>query len=90
MPAFDTADDDVVQAAAAVLDGERPEGTYEIRRVDRDDNAFVYRVDPDADQPVDPDDVTDSGEFPESDAVLWHADAADVESELERRSLDRH
>lgn len=91
MPAFTTADDEIVQAAAAVLEGDRPDGTDGIRRVDRGDDAFVYRVDPDADAdpPVDPDDVTADGEIPGADAVLWRADGGDVESELERRALDR-
>lgn len=90
MPAFTTADDEIVQAAAAVLEGDRPDGTRGIRRVDRGDDAFVYRVDPDADaDTVDPDDVTDVGEIPGADAVLWRADGADVETELERRALDR-
>lgn len=90
MTAFTTADDDIVQAAAAVLAGERPDGTAGIRRVDRGDDAFVYRVDPDTDvdAPLDPDAVTESGEVPGADTVLWRADSADVQTELERRSLD--
>ena len=44
------ADDRVVEAALAVLNGERAQGTEGIRRVVRDDGTdFVYRVDPDAD-----------------------------------------
>jgi hypothetical protein len=84
------ADDGVVLAARGVLTGEREQGTKRIRRVDPEDrSAFVYRVDPDGDPTeVDDENVTQSGEFPDADVVLWRADRDLVEREIDRRDLD--
>lgn len=80
------APDDVVLAAWGVLSDEREEGTRGIRKVEPDDRSpFVYRVDPDADATVE--DVTPGGEFPDAEPVLWRADRALVEREIERRDL---
>lgn len=82
------ADDAVVAAARGVVTGERTEGTWNLRRVEREDaTPPVYRVDPEvgAEQV---DDVTAEGEFPDADAVLWRAGADRVEREVDRRGLD--
>lgn len=81
------ADDAVVEAARAVLDGELPPGTMGVRRVERDDgSAFAYRIDPDADS-ADVEEVRADGEFPDAEAVLWRADHDLVEREVDRRHL---
>lgn len=88
MSSITDADDGVVEAAYGVLEGDSPQGTKGVRRVTPEDGTdYVYRIDPGAD-PSDVDDVDASGEFPESEAVLWQADGALVERELERRDLD--
>jgi hypothetical protein len=90
MTLFTDADDGIVAAAYGVLTGERREGTEDIRRVEREEgSAFVYRLDPDADpETVAPDTVTENGEIPDADAVLWRADRDLVEREVERRDLN--
>ena len=81
------ADDAVVEAAHGVLAGEVPQETKGIRRVANEDGTdSVYRIDPDAD-PSDVESADASGEFPESDAVLWRADRDLVDREVERRGL---
>lgn len=88
MSPFTDADDAVVEAALAVLDGRQSEGTKGIRRLENDDGTdSVYRVDPDAD-PSEVEEVRPSGEFPEAEAVLWRADRDLVEREVERRGLE--
>jgi hypothetical protein len=79
------ADDAIVVAARAVLAGEAPQGTKEVRRITNEDGTdSVYRVDPDADL-SDVEAADASGEFPDSEAVLWRADRDLVEREVERR-----
>jgi len=81
------ADDAVVVAARGVLADEAPEGTKGVRRItDEDGTDSVYRIDPDGD-PSDVGSAESSGEFPESEAVLWRADHDLVEREIERRGL---
>ena len=81
------ADDTVVVAAYGVLAGEAPQGTKGIRRITNEDGTdSVYRIDPDAD-PSDVESADASGEFPDSEAVLWRADRDLVEREVERRDL---
>lgn len=88
MSSITDADDVVVEAALAVLDGEQSEGTKGIRRLENDDGTdSVYRVDPDAD-PSDVEEANPSGEFPDAEAVLWRADRDLVEREVERRDLE--
>jgi hypothetical protein len=81
------ADDAVVEAAAAVLAGDGPQGTKGVRRMAREGATdVVYRVDPDA-EPSDVETVEADGEFPDADAVLWRADRDLVEREVDRRDL---
>lgn len=89
MTSFENADDSVVLAAYALLDGEQTPGTYSLRMVESDDRSdFVYRIDPDADtSEVEEEDVNSQGEFPDSEAVMWRADRDRIEQELDRRGL---
>jgi hypothetical protein len=76
-----------------VLTGDSPQGTNGVRRITNEDGTdSVYRIDPDAVPDAVPDDVdaaevAESGEFPDSEAVLWRADRDLVEREAERRDL---
>lgn len=89
MTSFENADDSVVLAAYALLDGDQSPGTYGLRRVEPEDRtSFVYRIDPDADtSEIESEDVTPQGEFPDSEAVMWRADRDRIEQELDRRGL---
>ena len=89
MSAITDADDDVVRAAYGVLTGDSPQGTNGVRRITNEDGTdSVYRIDPDAvPDDVDAAEVAESGEFPDSEAVLWRADRDLVEREAERRDL---
>jgi hypothetical protein len=89
MSAITDADDDVVRAAYGVLTGDSPQGTNGVRRITNEDGTdSVYRIDADADPAdVDAAEVAESGEFPDSEAVLWRADRDLVEREAERRGL---
>jgi hypothetical protein len=89
MTSFENADDSVVLAAYALLEGEQTQGTYGLRRVEPEDRtSFVYRIDPDADTTeVEIEDVNSQGEFPDSEAVMWQADRDRIEQELDRRGL---
>ena len=88
MSSIADADDAVLKAAYAVLEGNQSAGTKAIRRLENEDGTdSVYRVDPDAD-PSEVDEVRPNGEFPDSEAVLWRADRDLVEREVERRDLE--
>lgn len=87
MTSFEDADDSVVLSAYALLRGEQTEGTFSLRRVERDDGTdFVYRVDPNA-ETSEIEAVNSAGEFPDADPVLWRADRDRIERELDRREL---
>lgn len=82
-------DDAVVAAALAVLDGDVPEGTENVRRGETDDGAaFVYRVDPDAEGEVDANRVTVDGDSLHADAAMWVANREEVEREAGRRDVE--
>lgn len=87
MTALADEDDRVVAAALAVLDGDAPEGTENVRRVTDAEVDYVYRIVPETEGTVDADDVTAGGEFPASDAASWRATRDEVEREVERRGL---
>ena len=86
-------DDDVVAAAWAVLEGDAPEGTEDVRKGETGAGAeFVYRIDPDAagdlDADVEPSDITPGGEFPDAEVTSWRADREEVEREVGRRDIE--
>ena len=86
-------DDEVVAAAWAVLEGDAPEGTEDVRSGETEAGAeFAYRVDLDAagdlDAEVDPDDLTPGGEFPDAEVTSWRADREEVEREVGRRDIE--
>lgn len=73
-------DDAVLAATLAVLDGEAPQGTENIRRGETEDGAaFVYWVDPDAEGDVYASWVTVDGDSLHSDAAMWVANREEVE-----------
>lgn len=81
-------DDAVVAAAWALLRGDEPEGTENLRTGETDDGSkYVYRIDPDAD-PDAVDDVRPDGEFPEAEATRWRADREAVQREVGRRGIE--
>lgn len=82
--------DEVVATAWEVLQGEVSEGTKNVRRGAEDETAFVYRVDPEANDAYDVDEsaVRSDGEFPDADVTLWRADRGTIEDEIERRGLE--
>ena len=83
------ADDEVVAAALAVLDGDAPEGTENLRRGETRDGAkYVYRVDPDAEGVLEGEEVTAGGEFPDADETAWRADREEVERAVGRRGIE--
>lgn len=85
MAGFVDEPDEIVETAYAVLEGQLSEGTEGIRRVEREDEPAVYRLDPDAAGEVAA--ATESGEVPDGDVVRWRASADQVEQERERRGL---